>query len=284
MPEFAVDGGALYYDEYGDGTPLLLIHGTGADAAMWGESIGLLARGARVIAYDRRGHSRSAGPPVTGYARHAEDAATLLCGLGADPAVVLGWSVGGVIALELAIARPDLVRALVLVEPPLHAKRSFNPPLVAMVVRAQLLRRLRGERAAARAFLDWAYRTRSGTGGIGTLPAAVQQANLANAAAIMADLDAGTGEELTAQRLAGIRCPVTCVVGADTQRRLAARTLRIPRLIAQARVERIEGAGHASFRDQPQRFAHVVLQAVTASQRDPGGPPPDKPDAPRLLA
>jgi pimeloyl-ACP methyl ester carboxylesterase len=268
MPEIAVGGSALHYDEQGEGVPLLLIHGTGADAAMWGEALGLLATGARVIAYDRRGHSRSAGPPVAGYARHAEDAAQLLRALGAAPAVVLGWSAGGLIALELAIARPDFVRALILVEPPLHAKRSFNPSLVAMVVRAQLLRRLRGERVAARAFLDWAYRNRSRTGGFGNFPTAVQQANLANAAAIMADLDAGTGEELTRQRLAGIHCPVTCLVAGDTQPRMAARTLRIPRLIAHARVERIEGAGHASFRDQPQRFAHVVLQAVSA-EHDP---------------
>jgi pimeloyl-ACP methyl ester carboxylesterase len=269
MPEIAVDGGALYYDQHGNGTPLLLIHGTGADAAMWGEAVGLLAAGARVVAYDRRGHSRSPGPPAADYARDAEDAAMLLHGVGAAPAVVLGWSVGGLIALELAIAHPELVRALVLVEPPLHAKRSFNPPLVAMVARAQLLRRLHGERAAARAFLDWAYRTRSRTGGFTTFPAAVQRANLANAAAIMADLDAGTGEELTAQRLAAVRCPVTCVVTSNTQWRMAARTLRIPRLIAHARVERIEGAGHASFRDQPKRFAHVVLQAVSASEHDP---------------
>jgi pimeloyl-ACP methyl ester carboxylesterase len=268
MPETAVDGGALYYDEHGDATPLLLIHGTGADAAMWGEAVDLLATAARVIAYDRRGHSRSSGPPAADYARDAEDAAMLLHNLGAAPAVVLGWSVGGLIALELAIAHPDVVRALILVEPPLHAKRSFNPPLVAMVARAQLLRRLRGERAAARVFLDWAYRTRSRTSGFRTFPTAVQQANLANATAIMADLDAGTGEELTAQRLAGVRCPVTCVVAGDTQRRMAERTLRIPRLIAQARVERIEGAGHASFRDQPKAFAQVVLQAVSAAEHD----------------
>jgi pimeloyl-ACP methyl ester carboxylesterase len=269
MPEIAADGSALYYEEHGDGTPLLLIHGTGADAAMWGEAVGLLAKGARVIAYDRRGHSRSPGPPAADYARHAEDAALLLHGLGAAPAVVLGWSAGGLIALELTLAQPGLVRALILVEPPLHAKRSFNPPLVAMVVRAQLLRRLRGERAAARAFLDWAYRTRSRIGGFGTFPTALQRANLANAAAIMADLDAGTGEELTAQRLSGVRCPVTCLVASDTQQRMAARTLRIPRLIAHAGVERIEGAGHASFRDQPQAFAHIVLHAVNASERDP---------------
>jgi pimeloyl-ACP methyl ester carboxylesterase len=268
MPEIAVDGSALYYEETGTGTPLLLIHGTGADAAMWGEAVGLLAKGARVIAYDRRGHSRSPGPPVADYARHAEDAAMLLVGRDAAPAVVLGWSAGGLIALELAITHPDTVRALVLVEPPLHAKRSFNPPLVAMVVRARLLRRLRGERAAARAFLGWAYRTRSRTDGFRAFPTAVRQANLANAAAIMADLDAGTGEELTAQRLTGVRCAVTCVLASDTRPRMAARTLRIPRLIPHARVERVEGAGHASFRDQPQRFARVVLQAVTASEHD----------------
>src|SRR5207244_11896604 len=111
------------------------------------------------------------------------------------------WSAGGIVALELAVDHADLVRALVLVEAPLHAKRSFNPPLVAMVVRAQLLRRLRGERAAGAAFLRWAYRTRTGEHGFERLPPVVRRANRANAGGILADPDAGPGEALSDERL-----------------------------------------------------------------------------------
>ncbi|WP_406430251.1 alpha/beta fold hydrolase [Streptomyces sp. NBC_00631] len=70
------EGVDLACEERGSGEPLLLIHGTGAQAATWGRTVDdLAAAGHRVIAYDRRGYGASAHPPVRDHRRHVADAA-----------------------------------------------------------------------------------------------------------------------------------------------------------------------------------------------------------------
>src|SRR5262249_32418589 len=102
------------------GTPIVLIHGTSSDADIWGRAKAELARLGRVIAYDRRGCTRSERPEpytATSVAEQADDAAALLAVLDARPAVVVGRSDGGTIGLDLAMRYPDRVLALVLLEP-----------------------------------------------------------------------------------------------------------------------------------------------------------------------
>ena len=96
----------LYYEEHGSGAPILCIHGAGSSALMWAEAVEKLARLGRVIAYDRRGCSRSERPEPyerTRVADHADDAAGLLDALDAAPAVVIGRSYGGTVAMDLAL-------------------------------------------------------------------------------------------------------------------------------------------------------------------------------------
>jgi esterase len=86
---------------------------------MWGEAVEELARLGRVIAYDRRGCTRSERPQRyerTSVAEQADDAAALLDALAATPAVVIGRSYGGAVAVDLALRDRDRVRALVLLE------------------------------------------------------------------------------------------------------------------------------------------------------------------------
>src|SRR4051812_23972281 len=106
MPSLALPHLDLYYATAGSGTPLLLIHGTQPDADVWGPAFAAFAHEHRVIAYDRRGFSRSTHAPEPDYRVHAADAAALLEHLDASPATVLGWSWGGLVALELAAQRP----------------------------------------------------------------------------------------------------------------------------------------------------------------------------------
>jgi pimeloyl-ACP methyl ester carboxylesterase len=117
------NGIRLHVEEHGHGEPILLIHGTVSSALVWDRrSIERLAKLGRVIAYDRRGCFRSARPEPyerTSVAEQADDAAALLDALGAVPAIAIGRSYGGAIALDLAARFPDRVRALVLLEPAL---------------------------------------------------------------------------------------------------------------------------------------------------------------------
>jgi pimeloyl-ACP methyl ester carboxylesterase len=78
MPTVALADGQLYYTEAGSGRPMLLIHGTQPDADVWGPTFTALAEHTRVIAYDRRGFSRSTAAASPDYRTHAADAAALL--------------------------------------------------------------------------------------------------------------------------------------------------------------------------------------------------------------
>ena len=117
MPELPTNGVRLWYEQRGDGPPVLLIHGTSSSARMWGEEVALLGR---AIVYDRRGCTRSQRPspyPATSVGEHAADAAALLEALAGGPAAVVGRGYGAEIAIDLALHRPELVRALVLLDP-----------------------------------------------------------------------------------------------------------------------------------------------------------------------
>ena len=112
-----VNGVRLGYDVAGEGDPVLLIGGTGMPGPLWQLASGpaLVGAGCRVITYDARGVGRSDAPPAPySVADLAADAAGLLEELDAAPALVIGYSLGGFTAEELARRRPELVRAAVL--------------------------------------------------------------------------------------------------------------------------------------------------------------------------
>jgi pimeloyl-ACP methyl ester carboxylesterase len=111
-----VPGATLYFEVRGVGPTLLCISGGPTDAGLFGDLASRLADRYTVVAYDQRGHSRSAldGEPADiSLAEYADDAAAVLAEVGDEPAYVYGNSGGGTIGLELATRRPDRVRALV---------------------------------------------------------------------------------------------------------------------------------------------------------------------------
>jgi pimeloyl-ACP methyl ester carboxylesterase len=125
MPQIEGAGVALHYDERGDGPALLVIHGMASDAATWADALDEFAgAGARAIAYDRRGYGASGAPQpyvATTVQEQAQDAAELLDGLQAAPALLVGDGFGALVALELLVRRPELAAGAVLAEPPLFA-------------------------------------------------------------------------------------------------------------------------------------------------------------------
>ena len=115
MPQVAVNGIKVYYEIHGKGDPLVLIMGLRRNAEWWYCQIPALSEHFKVIAFDNRGAGRSEKPRIAYSIRlFADDTAALLEALKIKSAHVLGISMGGYIAQELAINYPDNVRRLIL--------------------------------------------------------------------------------------------------------------------------------------------------------------------------
>jgi pimeloyl-ACP methyl ester carboxylesterase len=118
-----VNGARLEYTDAGRGEPLVFVHGSLEDLRIWRRQVELFSAHFRVIAYSRRYHHPNATPgdgdPVYAASLHAADLADLIEKLDLGPAHIVTASFGGCVALALAVARPELVRSLVLAEPPL---------------------------------------------------------------------------------------------------------------------------------------------------------------------
>lgn len=115
MSEATNDGVRIAYEVLGDGEPLLFVHGLGYDRRGWGPLPALLAADFQVLLFDNRGVGES-DVPEGPYAvsQMAADAVAVLDGAGVEHAHVLGVSLGGYIAQEIALTYPDRVRKLVL--------------------------------------------------------------------------------------------------------------------------------------------------------------------------
>jgi 3-oxoadipate enol-lactonase len=115
MPFVENQGAKIYWDEQGQGQPVLLIMGLGYPSQMWYRTRPLLAERYRTIALDNRGVGRSDIPPGPyPIAVMASDAAAVLDAAGVDSAHVYGISMGGMIAQEFALQYPQRVRSLIL--------------------------------------------------------------------------------------------------------------------------------------------------------------------------
>ena len=109
-----VNGVRLYYETYGKGKPLLLIHGNGGSIGSFGKTIPYFARHYQVITVDSRAHGKSVDTSDSlSFELMADDFAALLTSLKIDSAYVIGWSDGGINALLLAMRHPEKVKKLV---------------------------------------------------------------------------------------------------------------------------------------------------------------------------
>lgn len=245
----------------GEGSPVLLIHGTGG--AAWFGSVARIAARHRVVDYDRRGFGRSTPLGVSGYLdAQIADAIALIKELDLRSAVVVGHSWGGIVALGLAVRAPELVGRLVLMEPPLHAKSSPTPAFLATFLKIQVLRRFSGDEAAARAFFTFAMSRQSRSNTFDRLPSEARTEILRNSAGTLAELAAGTGEELTDAEVSGIRHPVLILKGACTQAIFGRVTDRLASKLTQAQVRVLPEAGHMMQFDQPDEFEAAVLDVA----------------------
>ena len=112
-----VDGGRLEFDVAGMGPPVVFLHPGLWDRRTWDDQFDVFAKAYRVVRYDARGYGRSSRPePGRGYS-HVLDLVAVLDAVGVGPAALVGCSMGGMTALDGALAFPERVSALVLAAP-----------------------------------------------------------------------------------------------------------------------------------------------------------------------
>jgi pimeloyl-ACP methyl ester carboxylesterase len=267
-------GSSFYYEEQGEGPPVLLIPPAGSTASTWGALVGDLARAGRVIAYDRRGYARSGGEVARSAAEHTRDAAAVLDALDAGPAVVAGTSAGATIALDLAVRRPDLVRAVVVHEAAWRALRHPDVSGLGALARMQWLAWRGRYPDAAETLLRWVYSYRDGGSAWDDFPGQWRRTARENGRAVVADLKGSMGSYPRAQDLATITAPVVCTYGSRSRSYMSSLTRSLAHAIPTATVREIDGTAHAVPFDAPGNFAQVITEAMRSSQvrSDSGAP------------
>ncbi|MEM1836797.1 MAG: alpha/beta hydrolase [Pyrobaculum sp.] len=125
MPYYRLDDGVIYYETFGVGEKwLVLIHGMFASGRWWKVQIEALSKKYRLLVPDLRGHGRSS--PLerrVKLSKFSQDVYQLMSSLGVEKAVFVGWSLGGLVSLDLASRHPELTKGVVLVAS--RARRSF---------------------------------------------------------------------------------------------------------------------------------------------------------------
>jgi pimeloyl-ACP methyl ester carboxylesterase len=126
-----VNGIKLYYEIHGTGQPLVLLHGGLGALEMFGPNLPALAQGRQVIAVDLQGHGRTADidRPLSPQSM-ADDVAGLIKFLKLQRANIMGYSMGGMVALQVAIRHPEVVNRLVVASAPFR-RNGFYPEILA---------------------------------------------------------------------------------------------------------------------------------------------------------
>ena len=258
------DGCDLYYEVVGDGVPILLIHPSGATASTWGAVTEQLVSLGRVITYDRRGYARSGGAIGRSLSTHTADAAALLEHLRAAPAVVVGTSAGAAIAVDLALRRPELVRAVVAHEFPWRFTRHL--PAASQIAALARIGSLafRGRQAdATEVLLRSAYTYRDGGSAWDAFPAEWRQIARENARAALADFRNSIGVYPSARDLATLEPPVVCSYGERSPESMVHLVRALAAAIPTATTRRIERAGHAAPFDATASFVQLIADTIS---------------------
>jgi pimeloyl-ACP methyl ester carboxylesterase len=252
-----VNGARIYREVRGSGPSVLFVSGSTGDAGHFGRVVRPLSDEFTVVTYDRRGNSRSsrlAGWNSTSTQEHSEDAAKLIEALDIAPAAVFGTSAGAIIALDLMIRHPELLRGAILHEPPLNAGMSDPEEVRGAIQRAvEGGTQSGGPRGGVETFLRFVV----GDETYESFDHSLLERMLGNGETLsgveFGVFDSYRPDDAT---LAGVRVPVVVMVGAESlpyfgeaSRWLAARL--------DAGLETLPG-GHSPYIDRPQETARAL--------------------------
>ena len=261
------NGLAFHHAEAGTGTPLVFVHGVLGDWRTWAPQWAAFTPHFRCISYSRRysvpNGNRQASPHHSAL-DEAVDLQALLSAWGAAPAILVGASYGAYTALALAATRPDLVRALVLVEPPLMRLADALPQ--GRQVREDFDRSIRLPARDAFARGDdergvWLLTEGIlGSTNLTQLPPAAMARRLENAESLRrVTLSTDEFPALDMARLAALPTPTLLLSGEQTPPIHDVVYRALAQALPHAESHKVPGAGHGVARDAPQRFNALAL-------------------------
>lgn len=253
---------SLAVTELGSGAPLLFLHGLLGRARNWTSVGRAMADSYAVQLADLRNHGASPWSAAAGYAEMAADVASLIKAAGAGPVTLVGHSMGGKVAMALALTRPELVRRLIVVDiAPVRYASGYDRFIRAMLAADLSTGRRRADvdaglaaavpDAAMRAFLIQNLESRDGR--------LAWQPNLAVLLAAMPEL-MDFPADLSAGAFAG---PVRCLRGERSDYVGAAGETVLRRLFPDTSVAAVPGAGHWPHAEQPAAFLAALRAALT---------------------
>ncbi len=239
----------LYSEVDGEGPAVALLHEAICDSRMWDPQWATFTRSYRVLRYDMRGFGRS--PIEAGHYSNASDLIELLDRHGLEDVSLVGASMGARVALEVALARPELVRVLVLVEPggPGHEWSDLAAGDLDAAVEVNLRTWVDGPRR----------RPEDVAAGVRDRVAEMQR----QAFDLQVPVLETAREELlvpdVAERLGELEVPTLVIVGEEDVADIELIAERLVREIPDARLATIADAAHVPSMERPEEFDALVL-------------------------
>lgn len=261
MSYFNQQGCQIYYEDVGRGEPVILIHGLGSSTLDWEYQIPELQKNFRVIAVDVRGHGRS-GKPVQTYSipTFANDISVLIQHLNLHKPHVIGISMGGMIALQLAVDHPELLGSLTIVNSGPEVKvRSIKQWLE--ITKYKTLARFLNLDQIGKVISKTLFPQPTQAHLRGKIQ---ERWPLNDKRAYLSSLNAIIGWGVR-ERITTIVCP-TLVISADKDYTSIADKEAYVAQIPRAKLLVIKQSRHATPLDQPERFNQAVLNFLNSIQ------------------
>lgn len=257
----------VHYEVSGAGKPLVLVHGTGADAQSFEDMIPLLSKDFRIYAYDMRGFGKTVRPPQVplSTALWADDLAGLMEKLGVEQAAIAGWSLGGIVAMEFALRHPRRVSQLILIG-------SASPlPTSAPTDRSgfETRRKLAEAGASIEEIVEKTFEFSKSAYSphvVRNKPAAVEklrQTLLRNDPRSYADVIRATRSDYGPQ-LSEIGHPTLIIVGEDDSRTPVEMSAGLNKAIPNSYMKIMKNCGHFYGFEQPEETCRIMLNFLTA--------------------
>jgi pimeloyl-ACP methyl ester carboxylesterase len=263
-----VHGVELHYTEQGQGEPLILLHGGIGDYRSWEPQMKVLSSQFRVISYSRRYHYPNNNPLTPKYHSaytEADDLAAFIRKLKLGRVHLVGTSIGAFTALVLAVQHPEMVRSLVLAEPPVHqwvrnspnGAAAYQEFMTTIWQPAAEAFKTGDDLGAMRVLVDGF----AGTRRFDNLPPDARAAVMENSRFFKVMTSSSDPfPNLSKAKVARLRIPILIITGENTIKLHKLVNEELARLLPKAEQAIIPKAGHGSPRENPQAFNEAVLK------------------------